>query len=135
MWKNKKEGSVAQARFNVCQYFYGLREELSRKEKSFALKVARQTLAAVEGWCNEKGGENSCEEGCACDGCTEGCVGEGERLSDRKLYLARANDNLACILSMNGKRKHALAAISRSLEIDPENQTYIARRDELKKRS
>jgi hypothetical protein len=59
-------------------------------------------------------------------------VGEGERLVSRDLYVARALDNLACAFSLNGKRRDALKANERSLVLDPENESFLARRAELK---
>ncbi len=143
MWENVPETSVARDGFMLSQYFYGLREELSKKEKRFALQVAQDTLAAVEAWSVKNtssaagaDGEvaQACPADCYCADCVEGCVGEGERLAERKLYVARASENLALILKMNGKRRDALAAIERSIELDPENEAYLTSRAVIKER-
>ena len=128
MWEYVPEEAIAQEGFALSQRFYEQREDLSKRECKFTLQVAKATLASIETWSE---GE-SCEAGCHCGGCTQGVVGEGEMLVNRKLYVARALDNLACALSINGKRRDALAAIDRSLSIDPENEGFLARKAELK---
>jgi|GEM_PF-1912153 len=130
MWEHVPEASVARTGDKIARGFYEQREELSKKERRFALEVAEAVVASVESWSTSEG----CGEGCYCDGCTEGCVGEGEMLAKRELYVARALDTLACAYAMNGKRKDALAAIDRSLTIDPENEHLQARREELAQR-
>ena len=134
LWSDIPETAVAQEGFAITKRFYEDREELSRKEKAFALDVAQATLVAVQGWSTKA----SCGEGCECPGCTQGCVGDeygSGRLAKRELYVARAYEALACAYELNGKRKDALAAIDSSLELDPENEVYQSRREALKKRS
>jgi len=133
LWQDVPESAVAQEGFSITRRFYEEREELSRKEKTFALDVAKATLASVQSWSTKPG----CGEGCECGGCTEGCIGDeygSERLVKRELYVARAYEALACAYELNGKKKDAMAAIDASLQLDPENEVYQSRRASLKKR-
>ncbi len=133
LWADIPQTAVAQEGFAITKRFYEQREELSRKEKAFALEVAQATLASVQGWSTKTG----CGDGCQCGGCTEGCVGDeygSQRLAKRELYVARAYAALACAYELNGKKKDAIAAIDSSLELDPQNEVYQSRREALKKR-
>lgn len=131
MWDYIPEEKVARTGNAIAASFYEQREELSKKEKKFALEVALASLESVQAWSTSQG----CGEGCYCGGCTEGCVGEeGEMLESRELYVARALETVACAYAMNNKRKDAIAAIDRSLAIDPENAVFVERKKELEKR-
>lgn len=132
-WEYVPESAAAKVGFEITNEFCEQREELDRAEKKFALRVAKQSLESVELWQDAEG----CGEGCRCGGCTSGCVGDkwDSELKPKQLYLARSYDTLARAYSLNGKRKDALAANAKSLELAPESEQFTARREELKKRS
>ena len=85
-------------------WWWSNRDVLSRKEKAFALEVARKTVAVSERLSAEDPG-----------------------YYDPGLFLTRRLNMLAMILHMHGEKKEAEALMERCVELYPQSSEYEAR--------
>ena len=102
--------------------FWDMRDELTKKEKMFALQVAEMSSErALEIYAMEDP--------------PPALAGEGY-FDDPAAFVADKLDGLACAFYMNGKRRKALETSRRALELDPgvpEHQAFLDHFENRKK--
>ena len=103
-WEHVQEDQLAPVGNGVAWGFWEQRDELTRAEKRFALRVARRAVEAI-----------------------------GDARGDGVL-LAQYLDTLACCAYMNGKRREALALAERCRELAPQQEEFRTRYEQFKAR-
>ena len=131
-WPFAKDELVGDYAREVTYKFFEARDDLSRKEKKFVLKVASAAMERTEAYVAERTRElqESEVEGCASlAGCAdgEGCGGCHGQKGKLVHYQVTMNETLACALFLNGKRKEAIARLEESLALSPGNEAITTR--------
>jgi tetratricopeptide (TPR) repeat protein len=128
-WKSrpKEEVRVMNSGFGIVDRIAYYGDELTSKEKAFALQVAKDLVALTEfdqaqpcEACEEgEDGEMAKADGEEGDAC--GCEGEGEGDG----AVAYAQYQVARCQALNGDQKDAIATMELVLGQQPENETYM----------
>ena len=108
-WKYIPEEKIVDWGSETASKAYNMREELSKKEKKMALKIATRALTQLEKYSADRSQK------------------EGYDMSKLNNYMASVLDTVACCQHMNGKKKEAIATITKSIKLAPDNEKFQKR--------
>lgn len=106
-WRHIPEDRITEWGTETAMKAWRMRDELSKKERKLALKIATQAVEKAEQWATENPEQAASEK--------------------VRRFFARGLNTLACCQHMNGMHAEASRTMTRALELDPENEQYQTR--------